>query len=569
MIQDQKTFDKYGYRISDLSYGSSKKVILSCDYCNKQIEKSYKFKVKQSEELDKDCCVDCKFKKREELSLLKYGVKNSSQRQDIKEKLTNYNIEEYKEEILKLFNDGYSMSNIGIKLNIPLTSLKRYLKGLGVDTRGNLQKKKEKTLEEKYGENYQQKMLDNRTRTNIDKFGCDNPFQNEEIKQKIKDTMITKYGYEHHMMNPDKIKQTQENNLKKYGYHNVAQIPEIKEKIKETNLEKYGYEVATKNSEVKQKIVSTMVSNGNAKLYEGLGAKIWAEKTGYCLSRFNQLVRQYGFETAKNMYSTGSYSSLELLFKSFLDQYNINYTQHFRILNNNKTYIADFKLNNNLLIECDGLYWHSEIVDLDNKYHVYKKEAYSNQGYDSLFFREDELRNKFEIVKSIVLNKLNKCERIFGRKCEIINLDHKTSDSFFENNHLMGKGRGDTYALTFYNKIVSALRLKRAKNNIYEISRFCSLSGYSVVGAFSKLLKKSIKDKNPDEIFTFIDRRYGKGEYLNSLGFQYVHTYPSFRWTDGFQTFHRLKFPGNSGYEKDLFKIYDCGQAKYSLWCIN
>jgi hypothetical protein len=49
------------------------------------------------------------------------------------------------------------------------------------------------------------------------------------------------------------------------------------------------------------------------------------------------------------------------------------------------------------------------------------------------------------------------------------------------------------------------------------------------------------------------------------LGFNYVHIYPSFRWTDGFQTFHRLKFPGNSGYDKDLFKIYDCGQAKYLL----
>lgn len=565
MIQIQKTFDKYGYYVSDLSSGSSRKVILSCDYCNKEIEKPYKFKIKQSEELDKDCCNNCKFKKREELSLLKYGVKNSSQRHDVKEKFTDCNIENFKAEILELLDNGYSMSNIGIKLNIPLTSLKRYLKGLGVDTKGDLQKKKEKTLEEKYGKNYQQKMLDNRIQTNKEKFGCDNPFQNEEIKQKIKDTMIIKYGYEHHMMNPDKIKQTQENNIKKYGHHNVAQVPEIKEKIKETNLEKYGYEVATKNLEVKQKIVSTMVSNGNAKLYEGLGAKIWAEKTGYCLSRFNQLVRQYGFETAKNMYSTGSYSSLELLFKSFLDQYNINYTQHFRILNHNKTYIADFKLNNNILIECDGLYWHSEIVDLDNKYHIYKKEAYSNQGYDSLFFREDELRDKFEIVKSVVLNKLNKCERIFGRKCDIVTLDHKTSDSFFENNHLMGKGRGDTFALTFDDKIVSALRLKRVKNKTYEISRFCSLVGYSVIGAFSKLLKQSIKDKNPDEIFTFIDRRYGKGSYLTGLGFQYVHSYPSFRWTDGFQTFHRLKFPGNSGYDKDLFKIYDCGQAKWVL----
>jgi hypothetical protein len=129
----------------------------------------------------------------------------------------------------------------------------------------------------------------------------------------------------------------------------------------------------------------------------------------------------------------------------------------------------------------------------------------------------------------------------------------------------MGKGRGATYILTFKDEIVAALRLKRVKNNDYEISRFCNKKFNSVVGSFSKLLKAAQQDKKPDSIMTFIDRRYGKGSYLKNLGFDYVHTYPSFRWTDGFITFHRLKFPGNSGYDNNLFKIYDCGQAKWML----
>lgn len=264
------------------------------------------------------------------------------------------------------------------------------------------------------------------------------------------------------------------------------------------------------------------------------------------------------------MYRTDSYSSLELRFKSFLEEYSLAHEHQKRLNLNDKCYIPDFIINN-LIVECDGLYWHSDECRPDD-YHLNKKEVYDNAGYNSLFFREDEIREKFDIVKSVVLNQLNRSNRIFARHCQLDKLDDKTSDVFFETNHLMGKGRGSTYILRFKDDIVAALRLKRTKENNYEISRFCNNKFNTVVGSFSRLLKFAITDKKPDSIMTFIDRRYGKGAYLKDLGFNYVHVYPSFRWTDGFITFHRLKFPGNSGYDNGLFKIYDCGQAK---WVIN
>jgi AraC-like DNA-binding protein len=563
MINENETFAKYGYHTTNLSDGSSKKIVVNCDYCNRLTHKTLKARNLQNKELNKDCCEQCKFKKREELSLLKYGVKNSAQRQDVKEKLCNYDIQDYKDQIIDLLDQNYSIANISKKINVPQTSLKRYLNEQGIDTRGDLQKKKEKTFEEKYGKDYKEQFLQKRIDTNISRFGCENPFANDDIKNKISETMKIKYGFDHHMKSPDKKEQVKETNLEKYGYANVSQVPEFKEKIKSTNLDKYGYAHATQHPEVKSKILDTMVANGNARIFDGLNSKQWAEKTGYCLSRFNQLVREYGFEAAKNMYRTDSYSSLELRFKSFLEEYSLAHEHQKRLNLNDKCYIPDFIINN-LIVECDGLYWHSDECRPDN-YHLNKKEVYDNAGYNSLFFREDEIRDKFDIVKSVVLNQLNKSNRIFARNCSLITIDDKTSDAFFTANHLMGKGRGSTYALTFQDQIVSALRLKRSKQNDYEISRFCNSKFNSVVGSFSRLLKFAIKDKNPDTIMTFIDRRYGKGYYLKSLGFNYVHTYPSFRWTDGFETFHRLKFPGNNGYDQGLFKIYDCGQAKWVL----
>lgn len=559
MLQNEKTIKKYNYSIDSLSKGSTKKIVVSCDYCDLIFDKPSKARNIQNKELDKDCCSKCKFKKREELSLLKYGVKNSAQRHDIK--LCDYNIEDHKDSILNLLNQDYSISNISKKLNIPPTSLKRYLNKIGVDTKGDLQKKKSKTCIEKYGENHQDLFLKKRQTTNLAKYGHDNVFANDDIKTKIVETMRTKYGTDHHMQTDSMKKRVKKTNLEKYGHENIAQSPEIQDKIKNTNLNKYGYEQATKHPDVKKKIVNTMIINGNARLFEGNDASFWAEKTGYCLSRFNQLVREYGFENAKNMYRTDSYTSLELMFKSFLDEYQLNYTNHHRLNINDKSYIPDFMLNN-LIVEVDGLYWHSDNCRPDN-YHINKKISYEEAGYDSLFFREDEIRDKFDIVKSMVLNRLNRSEKLFARKCQLDKLDDKAADVYFEANHLMGKGRGTAYVLTLNGDVVAALRLKRSKNNNYEISRFCNSKFLTVTGAFSKLLNFAIKNKNPDSVMTFIDKRYGKGHYLKNLGFSYIHIYPSFRWTDGFETFHRLKFPGNSGYDNNLFKIYDCGQAKY------
>lgn len=563
MINENETLAKYGYNTTNLREGSSKKIVVNCDYCHRFSYKTLKARNIQNKDLNKDCCEKCKFKKREELSLLRYGVKNSAQRQDVKEKLCSYHIEDYKDQIIDLLNQNYSIANIGEQLNIPPTSLKRYLNQQGIDTRGDLQKKKEKTFEEKYGKDYKEQFLQKRIETNISRFGCENPFANDNIKDKITETMRIKYGFDHHMMNPDKKEQVKETNLEKYGYENVSQVPEFKDKIKNTNLDKYGYAHATQHPEVKSKILDTMIANGNARIFDGLNSKQWAEKTGYCLSRFNQLVREYGFEVAKNMYRTDSYTSLELRFQDFLEEYSLSYNSQKRVNFNDTYYIPDFTIDR-LLVECDGLYWHSDECR-PNYYHINKKTTYDSLGYNSLFFREDEIREKFDIVKSVVLNQLGRSNRIFARHCSIDIIDDKLANSFFETNHLMGKGRGATYVLTFKDEIVAALRLKRTKDQNYEISRFCNLKFNTVVGSFSRLLKFAMQDKNPDRVTTFIDRRYGKGSYLTNLGFKYIHTYPSFRWTDGLITFHRLKFPGNSGYDNGLFKIYDCGQAKWEL----
>ena len=99
--------------------------------------------------------------------------------------------------------------------------------------------------------------------TNLKRYGVENPFQSEEIKNKIKQKNLEKYGVE----NPSKsseIKQKKiETSLKNYGVINPTQSEIIKQKSKQTNIEKYGVSYAMKLPEVAQKSVKTRIENNN------------------------------------------------------------------------------------------------------------------------------------------------------------------------------------------------------------------------------------------------------------------------------------------------------------------
>lgn len=75
-------------------------------------------------------------------------------------------------------------------------------------------------------------------KTNIKKYGVPNPFQSEEIKERIRDTWVDKYGVD----NPAKSNIIQERimstNLDRYGYEYGLSHPDIRELISKTKSDK-------------------------------------------------------------------------------------------------------------------------------------------------------------------------------------------------------------------------------------------------------------------------------------------------------------------------------------------
>lgn len=86
-----------------------------------------------------------------------------------------------------------------------------------------------------------------------------NPFGDREVCKK---TNLEKYGVENVFQNKDIRNKIEETNIKKYGFKNPFQSEEIKNKIKSTNLKKYGVEYITQSKEYKDKSFNTNVNNG-------------------------------------------------------------------------------------------------------------------------------------------------------------------------------------------------------------------------------------------------------------------------------------------------------------------
>ena len=89
------------------------------------------------------------------------------------------------------------------------------------------------------------------------KYGCKNPFQGKEFKEKIKESNLKKYGVENPSQNKDVIKRREETSIKRFGVRCNLQNEEQKEKIKQTCLKKYGTENSIQNKDVKKKAIET------------------------------------------------------------------------------------------------------------------------------------------------------------------------------------------------------------------------------------------------------------------------------------------------------------------------
>ena len=123
----------------------------------------------------------------------------------------------------------------------------KYSKGINHDYCSHKCSTSSKEVQEKY------------KRTNLEKYGCENPAQSKEVREKVKRTCIKRYNCENPMQSKEFQEKVRHTNLEKYGCEIPFQNKEIKEKIKQTCLEKYGCEYPIQNEEIQKKVKQTCI----------------------------------------------------------------------------------------------------------------------------------------------------------------------------------------------------------------------------------------------------------------------------------------------------------------------
>lgn len=437
------------------------------------------------------------------------------------------------------------------------------------------QKKREKTNLKKYGvknpaqsKEFQEKAK----QTNLKRYGAENPFQSSEIKTKIELTNLERYG----VTNPFQSKEIKEKQkrtcLLRYDVENPLQSEKIKEKIRKTNLEKYGTEIASQSVLVRQKTSNRFIQETGEHLKDWLKKQqdpkpAYVTLTAHFPNEQISLSDLAGFLKNYRDYK----SNLEVFTENLFD------TKHFNQKPSkiSSLYRPDFKLNDQIYLNTDGLYWHSK-AQKGKQYHFNLRKEFEENGLRIFQFHENELLEKTNIVRSVVNNSLGKTpNKIYSRKCKIQIVPQKEATLFLNSNHLMGSITAKHIGLFYENSLVSLLSFKCFKN-ICKIERFCSLIDTSVVGSFSKLLKyleTNCLNSNITEVYNWVDLRYGTGNHLLKKGFKFQKETLGWKWTDGKTTFNRLKCRANMDsrkltqqeYADELgwFKIYDAGQRLY------
>ena len=133
--------------------------------------------------------------------------------------------------ILEQFkNDTYTLDDILFAIKRFITLEHHYCPVCGNEIHVYNISRYPKTCSVSCGNKYSQEL---RVKLSLERYGTERPCQTQQVKDKVKNTMLERYG----------------------GY--TYQSKELVEKVKKTNLERYGYEVSASNKDIHKKNIET------------------------------------------------------------------------------------------------------------------------------------------------------------------------------------------------------------------------------------------------------------------------------------------------------------------------
>jgi hypothetical protein len=464
-------------------------------------------------------------------------------------------------------------------------------------------------------------------KTCLEKYGVENVSQNEDIKEKkretitknfggfgwaskelsdkSKQTVIERYGVENVSQNED-IKKKKELTCKKnHGVANVLKLKSTHDLARKTIREKYGVDYILQckhiRDEYREKKRANFIGIWDIHIgYEDNGDWICkcphpecnkCEEKHFVIKQnmFHDRMRHGAEICTKLLDPRRGYNkrtTIELFIHDLLTKCNINFET------NNRNIIPPQELDiyipeKKIAIECNGVYWHSR---LESNYHCDKFIKCKENGIQLISIWEDWIKSKPEIIESIILSKLGVYkEKIYARKCVVKEVKSKECNEFLNKHHLQGKTNGSIRLGLYYNnELVSIMVFNKPRSgvgklgNYYELSRFCNKQQTQIIGGASKLFKYFLKTYDAKMIKSYSANDISNGSLYELLGFESNNKINQSYWYIEYRTFkryHRYNFRKaklkEMGFDIDnntedeimkslpYYKIYDTGTTTW------
>jgi len=424
---------------------------------------------------------------------------------------------------------------------------------------------RKKTLLVRYGTNSMISINRNKAiATNRVKFGVDYPLQSAAIRQKVSDNLLAEHGVTNIMHLVKTVKKIKQTLLENYGVTSPLKSPEIRKKFEETMIDRFGVIIALQNQELVTKKDQTNLSRygvtnpmqnediakktGRARRQTEINNGSVDQKIDLFKKRF-LVEAQFSHDDYLNglpltwkhvcgkIYISGWGNGMLMICpepncrKQSSPQRAVYETirellgENVEIKVNTRAEISPYELDiyvpsKNLAVELDGVYFHQ-----DEKEGLNKIELCEKIGITLLHITDLSWHAREDVWRSIISSKLGMQERVFARKCKITQESSFDSRSFLEKNHLQGTLGGQAWGLRYQGELVALMTFGKPRFNSnydWELLRYCSKLGVTVVGGASKLFKV-FRSKESGSIVTYARKEYSRGHLYQILGFQLLN----------------------------------------------
>lgn len=352
------------------------------------------------------------------------------------------------------------------------------------------------------------------TDTLVERYGVTTPLQSSEIEAKRRATMLERYGVTHYAQtDAGKVM------LKQYVANNRDELTQKRMATVESRYGRKHFAQTVLSDEVYN------VLNNKETLTDMLKDFSKTDIAAHLGVHFNLVHRAckragITYTPPKKAMSSHQHALTKLVVERYKGP----------ILMDAKSIIPPYELDIylpdlNLAIEYNGIFFHSEGRGRTRNYHSDKLKMCKQKGIRLIQVWSNEWLQKPEIVKSRIASALGTLDRVYARKCTIVDVATAEERLFLDHNHMQGYVPSSScYGLVHQGNLVALMSFTKSrysKTHEWELLRYSTLCNTTVVGGASKLFNHFIRQHSPASIISYCNLRWGTGNMYQQLGFDF------------------------------------------------